>query len=175
MVEEKVRALVRDVPDFPKQGIIFKDLTPVLLHAQLCREIAESIHKEFSQHPIHAIASMESRGFWFGMLIAQIFNVPFIPIRKKGKLPYDTFSCNYSLEYGEECIEMHTDAIQPGANVLIHDDVLATGGTASAAAELIIQAGGKIAGFSFILSLEFLNGRDKLTKYNQHLHTLVSY
>jgi adenine phosphoribosyltransferase len=175
MVHEKVRSLIRDVPDFPRPGIVFKDLTPLLLNPGVSKDLVEEIRLHFSGIKIDAVACLESRGFWFGMLIAQAFNAPFIPIRKKGKLPYSSLSCNYSLEYGEECAEMHTDAIQKNWNVLIHDDVLATGGTAIAAAELILQAGGKVAGFAFILALGFLKGNDRLLKYTSNIQTIVTY
>lgn len=174
-IEEKTKAVIRDVPDFPKPGILFKDITPILENPILCREITEALAKPFADEEIHAIVGVESRGFLFGMLLAQHFNVPFIPVRKAGKLPYKTISTSYELEYGKAVIEMHTDAIRPEWNVLIHDDLLATGGTAAAAAQLIRMQNARVKGFSFLVELAFLPGRVNLEKHCDTVHALVSY
>ena len=135
-LEASIKSTVRDVPNFPKEGIIFKDITPILENQELCSKIVDGFIEKISVKP-DAIAGIESRGFLFGMLLANKLNIPFILIRKSGKLPYKTISQEYALEYGTAKIEMHVDSFKPGDNVLIHDDLLATGGTADAAAELI--------------------------------------
>jgi adenine phosphoribosyltransferase len=170
-----MEGLIREIPDFPKKGIAFKDITPMLIDQKLSKEIVKSFHKSFEGIRIDAIACLESRGFWYGMMIAQQFKVPFIPIRKAGKLPGALVSCTYDLEYGTACVEMHVDAIKKNWNVLIHDDVLATGGTAAAAAELIQTIGGKVAGFAFLLTLSQLNGQAKISPYSQKIISLVTY
>lgn len=174
-IEEKVKASIRDVADFPKQGILFKDITPILENPVLCREIAASLSEPFKNQEINAIVGVESRGFLFGMLIAQHLNIPFIPVRKAGKLPYHTVSWSYDLEYGSATIEMHADAIKPNWKVIVHDDLLATGGTAAAAAELIISQGATVEGFSFLVELSFLNGQNALSKYCTEIKSLVTY
>lgn len=175
MLKEKLDIAIREVADFPKPGIMFKDITPVLHDPVLCREITDEICKSFENEQIDAVVGVESRGFLFGMLIAQQLNIPFITVRKKGKLPYETVSYKYDLEYGSAEIEMHVDAIKPGSRVLIHDDLLATGGTAIAAAELVKMQNGIIAGFSFIIELKFLNGTQKLEAYSKNISNLISY
>jgi adenine phosphoribosyltransferase len=132
-IQERVKATVRDVPDFPKPGILFKDITPILEDPVLCREITIALSEAFRNTKIDAVVGVESRGFLFGMLIAQQLNVPFIPVRKAGKLPYNTIQHSYTLEYGTATVEMHVGALKPEWNVLVHDDLLATGGTAMAA------------------------------------------
>lgn len=173
-LEERIKKAVRDVPDFPKEGIVFKDITPILQSPDLCKDIVEALYQQFKDTPIDCVASIESRGFLFGMLLAQKLNVSFVPVRKKGKLPYKTKSFSYELEYGSATIEMHDDAIPNGANVLIHDDLLATGGTAVAAAELVKYTG-NVAGFSFLIDLTFLNGKEKLQNYNRNVQSIVEY
>lgn len=175
MLQPRIKDAIRDVPDFPKPGILFKDITPILMDHRLCAEIAESIATQVADWKVDAIVGVESRGFLFGMMVAQALKVPFIPVRKAGKLPYQTISHEYALEYGTAKVEMHTDAIQPGWKVLIHDDLLATGGTACAAAELIQKQNGTVAGFSFIVTLDFLNGEDELRKYSTNFVSLVNY
>lgn len=175
MLQTRIKDAIRDVPDFPKPGILFKDITPILMDHRLCAEITESIATQVADWKVDAIVGVESRGFLFGMMVAQALKVPFIPVRKAGKLPYQTISHEYALEYGTAKVEMHTDAIQSGWNVLIHDDLLATGGTACAAAELIQKQSGKVAGFSFIVTLDFLNGEDELRKYSSNFVRLVNY
>lgn len=174
-LEDEIKAVIRDVPDFPKPGIIFKDITPVFLNAPLCNKMADDIVSKLSNQDIDAIAGIESRGFLLGAAVAMKMNLPFVLIRKKGKLPYKTVSHKYDLEYGSAEIEMHVDAIEPGQKVLIHDDLLATGGSASAAAELIKKQGGEVAGFNFLIDLTFLNGKDMLTPYTENISTLVAY
>jgi adenine phosphoribosyltransferase len=175
MIESKLKNIIRDVPDFPKPGIIFKDITPILLDPQLTREIINQIIDQVKPLNLDAIVGIESRGFWFGIMLANKLEIPFIPIRKKGKLPYKTVSYSYNLEYGSAEIEMHQDEIKENWNVLIHDDLLATGGTACAAAELIKMQKGNIAGFSFVVDLTFLKGSEILKKYSENIFNLVKY
>lgn len=174
-LEDKIKLAVRDVPDFPKEGIIFKDITTIFKDAKLTKQIHDEICYRLKDLNIDAIAGIESRGFLLGPTIAMTLGIPFIMIRKKGKLPYHTVNHKYDLEYGTAEIEMHTDAVSPGQNVLIHDDLLATGGSASAAAELIIKQGGKIAGFDFLIELSFLEGKNILKEYSENISTLVAY
>ena len=172
-IAEEVAQVVRDIPDFPKPGIVFKDITPVLAYPALCEKIVKELAQVWTGLPVDGIAGIESRGFIFGMQLAQLLHVPFIPIRKAGKLPYKTVSHSYNLEYGSATIEMHTDAIKPGQQILIHDDLLATGGTAAAAAVLIEKLGGTVAGYSFLIELGFLEGQQVL---NGHpVKSLVVY
>jgi adenine phosphoribosyltransferase len=174
-LQQRVRKAVRDIPDFPKPGILFKDITPILADAQLCRDITDAMHNQFRSQKIDGIVGVESRGFLFGMMLAQKFNIPFIPIRKRGKLPHKTIAFEYELEYGMAAIEMHTDAISEGSNILIHDDLLATGGTAAAAGSLVTMMQANIAGFAFIIGLDFLNGRQVLKNHTDNIFTLVDY
>jgi len=174
-LQQQIKDTIRDVADFPQPGIIFKDITPVLQNPQLCGQMLDYIAAQISKQKIDAVAAIESRGFMFGFPLALRLNVPFVPIRKKGKLPYDCVSYEYTLEYGTATIEAHTDAIQPGAKVLIHDDLLATGGTAGAAAELVQRLGGQVAAFSFLVELGFLGGRPRLEKYTDTILTIVGY
>ena len=175
MLQTRVKQAIRDVPDFPKPGILFKDITPILLDNKLSAEISEALAAQVSNWKVDAIVGIESRGFFFGMMMAQVLKVPFIPVRKQGKLPYETVSHEYDLEYGTAIVEVHTDVIEPGWNVLIHDDLLATGGTACAAAELIEKQNGTVAGFAFLVTLDFLNGKDALDKYSNNFVSLVNY
>src|ERR1700712_2013860 len=162
MITEQIKKAIRDIPDFPKPGIIFKDITPILKDPGLCQNIVDAFAEKLSGTKIDVIAGVESRGFLFGLMLATKLNVPFVPIRKAGKLPHTVKQKVYELEYGTATIEMHTDAIAPGQHVLIHDDLLATGGTVTAASELIGELGGIISGFSFIIELGFLGGRQKI-------------
>ena len=175
MIEEQLKTAIRDIPDFPKPGILFKDITPVLMDPKLCRDIVNEFIKRIDGTPVDAIVGVESRGFFFALLLAEQLNVPFIPARKPGKLPYKTVSYSYDLEYGSATIEMHTDAIQKGWNVLVHDDLLATGGTACAAAELIQMQGGTVSAFSFLINLSFLNGKEKLIPHSGNILSIVNY
>lgn len=175
-IQERIKNTIRDVKDFPKEGIVFKDITPILSDVELSNDIVEQFVKDIQEKNIQidAVACIEARGFLFGTLIAQRLKVPFIPIRKKGKLPYETVSFEYDLEYGSAIIEMHKDAVKKDWNVLIHDDLLATGGTAIAAAELI-KLNGKVAGFSFLVDLAFLEGNKKLKNYSDNVMSLIEY
>lgn len=175
MISNKLKAVIRDVHDFPKPGIIFKDITPILLDAKLTKEVIKALAKDTENLNLNAIVGIESRGFWFGIMLANELGIPFIPIRKKGKLPYKTLSYKYDLEYGSAEVEVHEDAIQKNWNVLVHDDLLATGGTAKAAAELILMQGGNVAGFSFVVELDFLDGRDTLLKYSKNIISLTNF
>ncbi len=174
MLEQKIKNIIRDVPDFPKKGILFKDITPVFQNQQVCSEIIEAFEKSIFNKEIDAIIGVESRGFLFGFALANKLNVPFLMARKAGKLPYNTISYEYELEYGNAKMEMQLNDIKPGWNVLIHDDLLATGGTAEAVAELIQMQKGKVAGFAFLIELTFLNGKDKLKKYNANILSLAN-
>ncbi|HNP19868.1 MAG TPA: adenine phosphoribosyltransferase [Fulvivirga sp.] len=172
---EKLRAKIRDVEDFPKPGIVFKDITPVLGDAALCRDITLSLVNRYKNKGIDAIVGVESRGFLFGMLLAYELNIPFVPIRKSGKLPFRTLQHSYDLEYGSATMEVHEDAILEDWNVLIHDDLLATGGTAAAAAHLVKLLKGKIYGFSFLIDLTYLEGGTQLKEFSDRVESLVKY
>ena len=174
-IGERLADQLRTIPDFPKPGIMFKDITPVLENPSLCKDLVDEMRARVSGLNVDAIAGVESRGFLFGLPLAMAMNVPFITIRKKGKLPYRTVSYSYALEYGNATIEMHQDSIENGWNVLIHDDLLATGGTAAAAAELIKMEGGKVAGFSFLIGLTFLGGSARLEEYCNQIMTIKDY
>jgi len=163
-LEARVKNVIRDVPDFPKPGILFKDITPILADHKLVKDVIAAIAAQYKNLKIDAIAAVEARGFILGSILAQELQCAFIPMRKSGKLPYKTISQEYALEYGTASVEVHEDAIQKGWNVLVHDDLLATGGTASAAGWLVQQLGGSIAGFSFLINLSFLPGEQKLSK-----------
>ncbi len=173
-LESNIKAAIRDVPDFPKPGIMFKDITPIFENQTLCNEIVDGFVKIIGPKP-DAIVGIESRGFLFGLLLANKLNVPFVLVRKAGKLPYKTISHEYELEYGTAKIEMHVDSLKPNWNVLIHDDLLATGGTAEAAANLIEQQGANVCGFTFVVGLGFLNGKDKLIKHSNNITCLAQY
>jgi adenine phosphoribosyltransferase len=175
-MEQVIKSLIRDVPDFPKPGVIFKDITPLLAHPAARRQVVEAIAKHYRDTRIDALAAAEARGFIFGTLLAQELNVPFIPVRKSGKLPYKKIHEEYELEYGHASIEMHTDAVRKGWRVLVHDDLLATGGTSAATARMIQNLEGEIAGFSFIINLGFLEGEKVLTqRFGVKPHYLLSY
>ena len=175
-VSEKVRQTIRDVRDYPKPGIVFKDITPVLGNPSLFREVVREMLKMLEGQKIDAIAAVEARGFIFGSVLAHELNCRFIPVRKAGKLPYKTRSQEYDLEYGTAAIEMHEDAVAKGSRVLVHDDLLATGGTAGATASLVQDLGGVVAGFSFLINLSFLPGEENLIKrFGIKPQYLVSY
>lgn len=171
----RLRQTIRDVPDFPKKGIIFKDITPVLQDAELCGIISNSFADFYRDKGIQAVVGIESRGFLFGLALSMKLGVSFVPVRKKGKLPFNKLSQEYGLEYGTDSMEIHEDAISPGTKVLIHDDLLATGGTASAAATLVSRLGGHVSGFAFIVELAFLEGRKSLSKHPGQVHSLLTY
>jgi len=174
-IENRLKSAIRDVNDFPKQGIVFKDITPILEDAQLCKDINEALLSPYGHQQIDAVIGVESRGFFFGMMMAQKLGVPFIPVRKAGKLPYKTIAHSYDLEYGSATVEMHIDTLKPGWRVIIHDDLLATGGTAGAAAALTLKQNAEIAGFSFLVGLSFLEGKEKLTQYAADIQCLIEY
>ena len=175
MISEKLDAAIREVPNFPKTGINFKDITTLLLNPELSSDIVDAFISELSHLKIDAIVGVESRGFLFGFLLANKMGIPFIPIRKVGKLPGETLKYKYDLEYGSAEVEVHKSDIKQGWNVLVHDDLLATGGTACAASELIQQLGAKVAGFAFVISLDFLKGNEKLAKYSKEIISLKKY
>jgi adenine phosphoribosyltransferase len=159
---QRIDAAIRDVPDFPKPGILFKDITPVLADAQLMRDIIEEMLTFARSVDAQVIVGMESRGFLFGVPLAMEMGLPFAPARKPGKLPYKTVGFEYELEYGTNRLELHIDALQPGQRVLVVDDLLATGGTADATARIVRELGGEVAGFTFLVELDFLSGRKAL-------------
>lgn len=173
-LEQHIKSVIRDVPDFPKPGIIFKDITPIFENQGLCNQIVDGFINQMNTKP-DAIVGIESRGFLFGFLLANKLNLPFVLVRKAGKLPYKTVSLEYDLEYGSAKIEMHEDSIKPNWNVLIHDDLLATGGTAAAAAELIKKQGANIFGFNFVIELEFLKGKEKIKQLSNNITCLAQY
>ena len=175
MLEQKIRSVIRDVPNFPKPGILFKDITPILRDAKLCKSISDEMAEKVKYFKVDVVAGIESRGFLFGLMLANSLNVPFVLVRKKGKLPYETISLEYELEYGHAHIEMQKGDILPGWNVLIHDDVLATGGTADAASRLIKMQNAHIAGFAFLVNLKFLNGISKIDSHSKNIISLVDY
>ena len=159
---EKLRAGVRDVPDFPKPGIVFKDITPILSDGALFKASIDVFLERCRGKKIDKIVGIDARGFLFGSAVAYELGVGFVPIRKRGKLPYKTETAKYSLEYGEAEMEMHVDAISPGEQIVLVDDLLATGGTSAAAAMLIAKTGGELLEAQFLIELEFLHGRQKL-------------
>ncbi|TKC05613.1 adenine phosphoribosyltransferase [Pedobacter polaris] len=175
MLETRIKQTLRDVADFPKPGIVFKDITPVLKDPALCIEITEALAAQLKDIKIDVVAGIESRGFLFGLALAQALKVPFVPIRKIGKLPYKTIQQTYDLEYGSATLEVHEDAFKAGENVLIHDDLLATGGTVVAASKLVNQLQANVAAYSFLISLDFLNGKQRLDLFSPNTFSLVSY
>ena len=170
---EAVKKLVRDVPDFPKEGILFKDITPILQSPEAFDCVIEKMTEEFSKSKIDVVVGIESRGFIFSPILAHRLKVGFVPVRKKGKLPFKTEQVGYALEYGEAILEIHKDAIKPGSRVAIVDDLLATGGTAFAAAELVSKLGGEVEKFGFLIELNFLKGRQKLSP--RQVFSLIQY
>jgi adenine phosphoribosyltransferase len=175
MIAQQIKAAIRDIPDFPKPGIIFKDITPILKDPTLCERIVDVFAMKLTGTKIDVVAGVESRGFLFGLMLAIKLGVPFVPIRKAGKLPHTVKQKVYELEYGTATIEMHIDAIEPGQHVLIHDDLLATGGTVTAASELIQELGGIVSGFSFVIGLGFLGGKEKIAPLNDNIVVLAEY
>ena len=164
-MHESLKAAIRDVPDFPIKGIVFKDITPVLQNGPLFRQAVDAIADRYAGKKVDAVVGIDARGFIFAGAVAYKLGVGMVPVRKKGKLPYKTVVTSYTLEYGSETSEMHTDAIRRGDNVIIVDDLLATGGTAMAAATLVKQLGGNITEIDFLIELTFLKGRDRLHEY----------
>jgi adenine phosphoribosyltransferase len=168
-----IEKFIRNIQDFPKPGIGFKDITPLLNNPAAMTSCLELLISNLADEKIDKVIGVESRGFFFGTLIAQKLNAGFIPVRKPNKLPFDTISASYELEYGSDTLEIHTDAIQKGDRVLIHDDVLATGGTAKAVCELVEKLGGEIVQCNFLMELSFLNGRNNLP--NKEIFAVLTY
>ena len=169
-----ISKIIRDIPDFPKTGIVFKDITPLLADPKAMKQTVDQLAKIFQDIGITAVAGVEARGFIFGPLIAERLGVGFVPIRKPGKLPYKKIARTYGLEYGRATIEIHTDAVGDGDKVLMVDDLLATGGTMAAACELVEELGAEIAACAFVVELSFLPGRKVLEKYPVHTLLKVS-
>ena len=172
-LKEQIKSTIRDVPDFPKPGILFKDITPLLQDPKAFDAVLNAFEERYCGRRVDCVAGIESRGFVFGAPLANRLKVPFIPIRKKGKLPYKSVQETYDLEYGTATIEMHVDAIRKGQQVLMIDDLLATGGTAAAACRLVEKQGGTIVECAFVVELAFLNGRQKLN--GREVFSLVQY
>ena len=168
-----LRSYIRDIPDFPKPGIVFKDITPLLVDPAALDVAIEDIASFALPRHVDVVAAAEARGFILGGAVAQRIGAGFIPVRKPGKLPWETHSAEYVLEYGVDALEIHQDAVAGGARVLVHDDLLATGGTAAATCDLIRKAGGVVVGCAFLVELAFLNGRSKLGGID--VHSLVTY
>jgi adenine phosphoribosyltransferase len=164
----ELEKLIRDVPDFPKKGIVFKDITTLLQNGDAFRTAINQMLKKYLDATIDKVVAIESRGFIFGSVLAYKLGCGFVPARKLGKLPAQTIREEYILEYGSNALEIHRDSINPGEKVLIVDDLLATGGTALATAKLVEKLGGEVAGIEFLIELEFLKGREKLLKYPVH-------
>lgn len=168
-----LKTFVRDIPDFPKPGIIFKDITPLLKNEKVFKIVCDELAKPFAKLRVKQVIGIEARGFLLASAVAYKLGVGLIPVRKKGKLPFKTEQISYSLEYGEDFLEMHEDAVSKGDRVLIVDDVLATGGTAEAVAKLVQKLGGEVIGLAFLIELAFLNGRSRLQ--GLPLQALIQY
>lgn len=168
-----IKSKIRDVPDFPKKGILFKDITPLLQDRNAFAKVVECLAERYAAKKIDAVAGIESRGFLFGAALAYRLGVALVPVRKAGKLPYKTVQTSYDLEYGSATVEMHVDAVAKNGRVVVIDDLLATGGTASAACELVEKVGGKVIECAFVVELGFLKGRDKLQ--GREIFSLVEY
>lgn len=175
LLETELRRTIREIPDFPQKGVVFKDITPIFLRPRLVERCVEELARQFRVRDVSKIVGIESRGFLLGPMIAQQLGAGFAIVRKKGKLPEIAASISYELEYGSATIEMAKDAVQPGDRVLIHDDLLATGGTAAAAAQLVKQIGAQVVGFSFLIVLEELGGRKALEPFEVPIVHLLSY
>lgn len=174
-LEEIVKSVIRDVPNFPKEGIIFKDITTLLQNPKVSSLVSEALCEHADECRPDVILGIDSRGFLFGQNMALNLGVPFAPVRKKGKLPADVISEEYDLEYGSAVLELHKDAIKKGDRVLIHDDLLATGGTLEAVIKLVNKLGGELVGVSFIVELSFLHGRNKISDNSVNLFSVATY
>jgi adenine phosphoribosyltransferase len=172
-MKSELEKYIRSVKDFPKKGIVFRDITTLLKNSAAFKETIEQLYDSCTELHIDKVVGIESRGFIFGAMLAERLNAGFVPVRKPGKLPAETEKEFYDLEYGKDSIEIHKDAINPGEKVLIHDDLLATGGTAEAAIKLVEKLGGEVVQILFLVELSFLKGREKLKGYN--IRTLVDY
>jgi adenine phosphoribosyltransferase len=170
---EQIKDLIRDVPDFPEPGIVFKDITPVLADPIAFSTIVDLIVVHFGRGNVDKVVGIEARGFILAAPVAYHFGAGLVPVRKKGKLPAETLDEEYALEYGTSSLEIHKDAVKPGERVLVVDDVLATGGTAAAAASLVERIGGNVFGISCLIELDFLRGRDKVNRHD--LFTLIHF
>ncbi len=168
-----LKKFIRDVPDFPKKGVVFKDITTLLKDKTAFKETLEQLYSKVSSLKVDKVVAIESRGFIFGSLLADRLNAGFVPVRKPGKLPAEKISESYQLEYGTDSLEIHIDAIQKGDKILIHDDLLATGGTVEAVCKMVEKLGGEIVGILFLIELDFLKGREKLKNYA--VHTIIHY
>ena len=166
---------IRDVPDWPKPGIVFKDITPLLNHPAALALAIEKLVNPFRGRHIDIVAGAESRGFIFGTALAQTLSAGFVPIRKPNKLPRETHSAEYELEYGTDMLQVHQDAIQPGQRVLLTDDLLATGGTMKACCQLVRKMGCELVGISCLIELAFLNGREALQPFDEQFHSVIRY
>lgn len=162
---ERIKANIRDVPDFPKPGILFRDITPILANGQLFRLAVTIFAERYQRKSIDKVVAIDARGFIFGAALAHFLGVGLVLVRKKGKLPSNSYSADYELEYGKGTVEMHKDAIRPGERIVIIDDLLATGGTAAAAVDLVQKCGGEIVEIAFLIELAVLKGREKLQNY----------
>ena len=170
---EQLKRLIRNVPDFPKKGILFYDITTLLKNAKALRQVMDLLTGKYIDQKIDLVLGVESRGFIFAPLLAYQLGAGFVPVRKSGKLPAESVKATYDLEYGKDSLEIHKDAIQPGQRVLIVDDLLATGGTAAAVAQMVQQMGGEVVGLTFLVELEFLEGRKKLNGFE--VFSLLQY
>ena len=170
---EELKKKIRDIPNFPKEGIVFKDITPLLADAASFQKVIDTFAKRYAERQIDYVVAVESRGFIFGAPLAYRLDAGFVPIRKKGKLPYKTEMVQYALEYGVDTIEIHQDAIHKGSRVLVVDDLLATGGTAHATCELVEKTGGEVVECAFVIELGFLNGREKFK--GREIFSLIQY
>jgi adenine phosphoribosyltransferase len=168
-----LREHIRDIPDFPKPGIVFKDITPLLLEPSALSDAVERLAEWAGPRDVRYVVAAEARGFILGAALARELGAGFVPARKPGKLPHDTVSAEYILEYGIDALEVHADAFAHGARVLVHDDLLATGGTARAVCDLVERLGGEVVGCAFLVELAFLPGRERLAPFE--VHSLVSY
>ena len=175
MIENKIKSVIQSIPDFPKVGIDYKDIMPIFEDANLCSEITTAFCDQLKKLNPEVIVGIESRGFLFGMLIANKLGIPFVPIRKKGKLPAKTIGCDYALEYGTDRIEVHSDAILEGENILLIDDLIATGGTAEAAITLIRRCGGVVVECAFVVDLPELGGRKRLEALGATVFSLTEF